>query len=147
MLNYAKDEDAKDLTKAHLLDAGFDLASPNKVVCAPHQITLLDTGIHIDLASTELGFVLPRSSTAGLGLFVITGTIDAGYTGSLKIQILNFTNHEVVIEEGQRVAQLVVATNARAFENAHLVPLTVVTGSKEKTKDSRKINGFGSSGL
>lgn len=146
MLRYAKDADAKDLSKAHLLDAGFDLASPKKVICKPHKVTLLDTGIHVDLSSDELAFIQPRSSTAGLGLFVITGTIDAGYTGALKIQIINLTDEDVVIEEGQRVAQIIVIANARAYESASLVPLTTITDSNICKKDSRKINGFGSSG-
>ncbi len=145
-MQYAKDEGAKDLSKAHFLDAGFDLASPKEVICKPHKVTLVDTGIHVDLSSDEFAFIQPRSSTAGLGLFVITGTIDAGYTGSLKIQIINMTDEDVVIEEGQRVAQMIVIANARAYESASLVPLSTITDSNFCKKDSRKINGFGSSG-
>lgn len=146
MLNYAKDEGAKDITKAHFLDAGFDLACPKETICLPHRATLIDTGIHVKLEPDEVGFIQPRSSTLGIGLLVVTGTIDAGYTGALKIQVVNLSDYRIEIKEGQRIAQLVVLKNSRAFEAPKLVPLQVITDTNSELLDTRLNKGFGSSG-
>jgi len=145
MFKYAKDANAYDLKKANLLDAGFDLAIAEEVVCEPHKLTTIETGIHLSLRPSEIAFVRSRSSTAKKGLFIITGVIDAGYTGSIKIQVFNFTDTKIVLREAQRIAQIVVAQNSRVLEEPCLVPLTEVLSDSNKA-DSRGNKGFGSSG-
>lgn len=145
MLLYAKDEGAKELFKAHELDAGFDIAMPKDYKCRPQYVHMIDTGIHIHLEPDELAFVLPRSSTAFLGLIVLTGTIDAGYTGSLKIQVMNPFNRWKRLKEGQRIAQLVVIKNSRSKQTVKLLDSPDLLPSNQE-KSSRGIFGFGSSG-
>ncbi len=145
MLIYAKEEGAVNLQKAHLLDAGFDLASFKETICKPHLVTMIDTGIHLKLEPDEVAFIQPRSSTSKQGLFVITGTIDAGYTGSLKIQAINLTDSDISISKGQRIAQIIVLTNSRCLQKALLVSLDNFCDTND-FDDNRRNNGFGSSG-
>ena len=144
MLLYAREPDALPLTKAHQFDAGFDIAIPKDIEIAPHALTLAESGIHLKLEPNQTAFVRSRSSTAKLGLMIITGVIDAGYTGEIKVQIFNFTGDKVVLKRGQRIAQIVVVENAQASQPSQELPLEQVTNSQ---LDNRGEFGFGSSGV
>lgn len=145
MFNYAKDQGAYPLYKAHQLDAGFDLASAESVYCPSCELTIINTGIHIAIKPWQMAFVQPRSSTAKLGLLVITGVIDAGYTGAIKLQIYNFSGSGIAVKAGQRLAQLVIHNNASFCDEPNIVDLEELL-SEQGSKDSRGDNGFGSSG-
>lgn len=146
MLIYAKEPRAQALVKAHQLDAGFDLSSQDTVCIQENSCFLFDTGIHIKLEPSEVGLILPRSSTAKYGLLVVTGVIDAGYTGSLKIQIINPFAKKITVTKGQRLAQLVVVNNSRIGQSAYAVSLDTFENLSEGISDNRKSCGFGSSG-
>lgn len=145
MFNYAKDTSAYPLYKAHPYDAGFDICSAQTIYCEPHDVTLIDTGIHISIKPWQMAFVQPRSSTAKLGLLVVTGTIDAGYTGAIKIQVINYTDHPIVVKSGQRLAQLIVHNNAEYGDEPQVVPLSELYDTTSNI-DTRGNNGFGSTG-
>lgn len=144
MFNYAKDHGASPLYKAHKLDAGFDLAASETTIIPEGEFAILNTGIHIGIKPWQMAFVQPRSSTTMLGLLVVTGTIDAGYTGAIKLQIINFAKRDVVIKAGQRLAQLIILNNASYCEEANIVSLDDLITEQEL--DNRGDNGFGSSG-
>ena len=115
---------------AHPGDAGADLVAAEDVVLAPGERRLVPTGIAIALPDGYVGLVHPRSGLAHrLGVTVLNapGTVDAGYRGEIKV---NLVNHDpaatVKISRGDRIAQLLVQRVERAaFRPVDELPETV----------------------
>jgi dUTP pyrophosphatase len=104
--------DASAPTQAYPGDAGFDLASCERVELAPGARAVVGTGIAVAIPPGHAGLVIPRSGHAarhGLGTVNAPGLIDEGYRGEVKV-ILHNTDGEAwfVVEPGMRIAQLVV---------------------------------------
>ena len=121
-------------------DAGADLYSAVDVTLGPGDRSLVPTGVAIALPDGFAAFVHPRSGLAvkhGIGMVNSPGTIDAGYRGEIKVNLINHDLHApVTVRRGDRVAQLVVQRIARAtFVELHRLP-----GSH------RGEGGFGSTG-
>jgi dUTP pyrophosphatase len=93
-------------------DAGCDLVTTVDVELAPGERALLPTGIAIALPQGYAGFVHPRSGLAaehGVGLVNAPGTIDAGYRGEIKVQLVNHDLQNTVrLRRLNRIAQLVI---------------------------------------
>ncbi len=99
-------------------DAGADLALTEDVELAPLQRALVGTGVAVAIPEGYAGFVHPRSGLAarhGLSLVNAPGTIDAGYRGEVKVNLVNLDPvTPVTLRRGERVAQLVVQPVVRA---------------------------------
>jgi dUTP pyrophosphatase len=99
-------------------DAGADLAVAEDVELAPLQRALVGTGVAVAIPDGFAGFVHPRSGLAarvGLSLVNAPGTIDAGYRGEIKVNLVNLDpTTPITLRRGDRVAQLVVQPVARA---------------------------------
>lgn len=121
-------------------DAGLDLRSNEDVVLKPFERKLISTGLAIALPDGYAGFVQPRSGMAikkGLSIVNTPGLIDAHYRGELKIIAINLDPSEpIVIEKGDRIAQLVIQA----------VPSVELTEVEELDETDRGDGGFGSSG-
>lgn len=130
------DESAIIPTKAHSTDLGYDLYALETIIVGDNVPTLVRTGIGVKFPEGWGGFIKDRSSMATkLNLQTVAGVIDEDYTGEIKVALL--TNQgTVVIEKGQKIAQLVPipVTNWDIIEVENL-PETV-----------RGEKGFGSSG-
>jgi len=126
-------------TRAHADDAGFDLYTSETVVIPPRQFVDVPTGIALQLPPNHWGFLTGRSSTLRKrGLLVHTGIIDTGYRGELFAGAWNLTDGDVIIEEGERLAQIIIMPN----ESAKMIMILATTlGDHE-----RGVAGFGSSG-
>jgi dUTP pyrophosphatase len=128
--------------RAHPGDAGYDLRSVERVDLAPGARALVRTGISVAIPEGYAGLVLPRSGLAirhGISLVNTPGLIDSGYRGEIQVPLINHDREETfLIEEGTRIAQLVLVRAAAAFfaEVQFLEPAT----------DGRGESGFGSSG-
>lgn len=91
--------------------ACVDLLARETTIIAPHQIGLIPCNIIVETPPGYFFAVLPRSSTPkkkGLLIPHGMGVIDSDYAGpedEVKFQVLNFTDNEVTIEKGERVAQ------------------------------------------
>lgn len=98
--------------RAHPDDAGIDLYCSEDVTLTPGQRHLTATGVAIALPAGTVGLVHPRSGLAhrhGLGIVNTPGTIDAGYRGEIKVNLINHDNSETVtLPRGTRIAQLIV---------------------------------------
>ncbi|MGY1633957.1 dUTP diphosphatase [Geodermatophilus sp. SYSU D01186] len=121
-------------------DAGADLAIAEDLELAPFQRALVGTGVAVAIPEGYAGFVHPRSGLAhrlGLSLVNAPGTIDAGYRGEIKVNLVNLDpTTPLTLRRGDRVAQLVVQPVARA----RFVPV-------EQLPDSaRGAGGHGSTG-
>jgi dUTP pyrophosphatase len=99
-------------------DAGADLCLAEDVELAPHQRALVGTGVSVAIPEGFAGFVHPRSGLAhrlGLSLVNAPGTIDAGYRGEIKVNLVNLDpDSTITLRRGERVAQLVVQPVVRA---------------------------------
>jgi dUTP pyrophosphatase len=128
--------------RAHVGDAGYDLRSVERVDLAPGSRALVRTGISVAIPEGYAGLVLPRSGLAirhGISLVNTPGLIDSGYRGEIQVPLINHDREETfLIEEGTRIAQLVLVRAASAFF-AEVEFLESAAGGRGE-------GGFGSSG-
>ncbi len=92
------------------LDLRANLAEP--VTLHPLERKLIPTGLHIALPDGYEAQVRPRSGLAlkhGVTVLNSPGTIDADYRGEIMVLLINFSNQDFVINDGERIAQMVVA--------------------------------------
>lgn len=122
--------------------AGMDLRAnlETAVTLQPLERTIIKTGLFIELPVGIEAQVRPRSGLAakhGITVLNAPGTIDADYRGEIGVILVNLSNEAFTIENGERVAQLVIAKHERATWQA------VETLSSTE----RGAGGFGSTGL
>jgi dUTP pyrophosphatase len=128
---------------AYKTDSGFDLRSTINVTLKPFERRLIPTGLKIDIPENYEIQVRTKSGLAiNKGLMVLNspGTVDQGYTGEIKVILMNLSNETHVIEKGMKIAQAVVSPVILG-EWVKLVQI-----DKVESKD-RNENGFGSTGL
>lgn len=99
-----------------LFSAGMDLrANLNEaVVLKPLERKLVPTGLFIELPQGYEAQVRPRSGLAlkkGITVLNTPGTIDADYRGEIGVILINLSNEDFVIENGERICQMVVAAH------------------------------------
>jgi len=140
-LPHGKDLPLPTYQSAHA--AGMDLlaAVPAEapLLLAAGARALVPTGIAIALPDGHEAQVRPRSGLAvkhGLTVLNAPGTVDADYRGEIKVLLINLGDEAVALTRGMRIAQLVIATVARA---------TLVEVA-ELDQTSRGAAGFGSTG-
>jgi dUTP pyrophosphatase len=128
---------------AYRTDSGFDLRSTINVTLKPFERYLIPTGLKIDIPENYEIQVRTKSGLAiNKGLMVLNspGTVDQGYTGEIKVILMNLSNETHIIEKGMKIAQAVVSPVILG-EWVKLVQI-----DKVESKD-RNENGFGSTGL
>lgn len=123
------------------LSAGVDLTAnlDESVVIKPLERLLIPTGLYLELPAGYEAQVRPRSGLAlkhGLSVLNSPGTIDADYRGEIRVILINLSNEEFVINDGERIAQMVIAKHETAVWE-----LTESLGETE-----RGAGGFGSTG-
>ena len=94
--------------------AGMDLKADIKepVTLAPLERAMIPTGLFIALPDGTEAQVRPRSGLAakyGISVLNAPGTIDADYSGEVKVILVNLSNEPFVVNPGERIAQMVVA--------------------------------------
>lgn len=122
--------------------AGLDLRAnlEESITLKPLERRLIPTGLHIALPDGYEAQVRPRSGLAykkGVTVLNAPGTIDADYRGDIGVILINMSNEDFVVENGERVAQLVIAKYDQAEWN--LVA--------ELSETNRGEGGFGSTGV
>lgn len=123
------------------LSAGMDLRANlnGPVVLKPLERKLIPTGLFIELPKGFEAQIRPRSGLAlkkGITVLNTPGTIDADYRGEIGIILINLSNSDFVIENGERICQMVIA--------AHETVQWDVAEQLEET--SRGAGGFGHTG-
>lgn len=98
--------DAKIPSKQHEHDACWDLYSVERVTLKSMEIRAIDTGLQMEMAPYLEATIRPRSGLALLGLTIITGTIDSGYRGNIKVIMINLSQERQDITVGGRIAQM-----------------------------------------
>lgn len=99
---------------ATALSAGMDLRAnlDGPIHLGPMQRCLVPTGLYIALPAGFEAQIRPRSGLAlkkGITLLNAPGTIDADYRGEIGVIVMNCSDTEFVIEDGERIAQMVIA--------------------------------------
>ncbi len=125
--------------RSHEWDAGADLCATEKVTIPAGKNLGVHTGVAIDLPRGYVALMFSRSGMGkrGVRLANCVGVIDAGYQGEIIAMLHNDTNDDIIIQPGERVAQLVVLPieypQFRVVEDFQAV-------------SSRADSGFGSTG-
>ncbi len=122
--------------------AGMDLRASldQPVLLKPLQRAIIPTGLFIELPEGHEAQVRPRSGLAakkGITVLNSPGTVDADYRGEIKVILINLSNEDFVIENGERIAQMVVAAHERVEW----------TGADMLLETERGAGGFGSTGV
>ena len=123
-------------TRAHDLDVGFDLYSREDAIVYAGDSWTFDTGVHMAIPRGYSGDIEPKSGLMDRYDITTDGTIDPGYTGSIKVKLFNNGRCAVSFVKGQKIAQIVI--------KAVITPDLEVADSLEDT--DRGNGGFGSTG-
>lgn len=124
-----------------IASAGMDLRAniTEPITLKPLERTIVKTGLFIELPIGYEAQVRPRSGLAakkGISVLNAPGTVDADYRGEIGVILVNLSNEDFTVEDGERVAQLVIAQHERA-EWIEVEKLS---------ETSRGAGGFGSTG-
>ena len=120
------------------MDLRANLTEPR--ILKPLERSIVGTGLFIELPVGLEAQVRPRSGLAakkGITVLNAPGTIDADYRGEIGVMLVNLSNEEFTINNGERIAQLVIAKHERAEWEA----------VEELSETSRGQGGFGSTGV
>lgn len=124
------------------LSAGMDIRANllESVLLKPLERKLISTGLYIALPEGFEAQVRPRSGLAfkkGITVLNSPGTIDADYRGEIGVILVNLSSEDFIVEDGERIAQLVIAKH----ETVNWVPVDTLS------ETSRGEGGFGSTGV
>jgi len=121
--------------------AGMDLRAELEapVTLKPLERKLISTGLSIELPKGFEAQIRPRSGLAykhGIGIVNAPGTIDADYRGIIQVLLVNLSNQDFIVEDGERIAQMVIARYEKiSWEEAEVLSET-----------ERGAGGYGSTG-
>ncbi|MFP4844625.1 dUTP diphosphatase [Winogradskyella sp. PE311] len=125
-----------------IASAGMDLRASitESRILKPLERTIVGTGLFIELPIGTEAQVRPRSGLAakkGITVLNAPGTVDADYRGEIGVILVNLSNEDFTINNGERIAQLVIAKHERAEWEE----------TKELSSTERGEGGFGSTGV
>lgn len=121
--------------------AGMDLRAnlPEPQVLRPNQRALIPTGLFLELPLGYEAQIRPRSGLAykfGITVLNSPGTIDADYRGEIKVLLINLSDENFNINDGERIAQMIISKHEQiTWEEASVL-----------TDSSRGSGGYGSTG-
>lgn len=122
--------------------AGMDLRAniPESITLQPLERRLIPTGLHIALPEGYEAQVRPRSGLAlkhGITVLNSPGTIDSDYRGELMVLLINLSQNPFNVNDGERIAQLVIARHEQA----------VLTAVEVLDETERGAGGYGHTGV
>jgi dUTP pyrophosphatase len=122
--------------------SGMDLrANLDQDICLKSlERALIPTGLFIEIPQGYEAQVRPRSGLAakkGITVLNTPGTIDSDYRGEIKVILVNLSNEEFVVRNGERIAQMIIANH----EKAEWIPVG------ELVETRRGAGGFGHTGV
>ncbi|HLD21350.1 MAG TPA: dUTP diphosphatase [Patescibacteria group bacterium] len=131
--------DAKIPAYAHADDAGMDIYTVVEVTLQPGERKAVATGIAMQIPNGCVGLIWDKSGRAlHDGIHTLSGVVDAGYRGEIKVIVLNVSSQPVTILAGEKIAQLLI--------QSVLSPIIEEVLQLDESS-TRGIEGFGSTGL
>jgi len=156
-INVKLDENAIMPQKAYETDGGFDLLAPDDFTvpctynvpqsdgttewipmapgCKIGSATI-DTGVHMAIPAGYVGMIKSKSGLNVKHGIIADGTIDAGYTGSIKVKLYNLSNDTYKFNKGDKITQIVILP----------IPYVELEQVDELPETDRGEGGFGSTG-
>lgn len=122
--------------RAHDTDAGLDLFSREDKAIPAYRSAVFDTGVHIAIPEGYVGDVKSKSGLMVNHDITTDGTVDCGYTGSIRVKLFNNSPIRYEVTKGQKIAQVVI--------KAIITPELELVDELEATE--RGDGGFGSTG-
>ena len=124
------------------LSAGMDLRAniDEPITLKPMQRMLIPTALYMALPAGYEAQIRPRSGLAlkhGITVLNTPGTIDADYRGELKVLLVNFSDTDFIVNDGERIAQMIIAKH----ENADFIEV------EELDDTERGTGGYGHTGV
>ena len=125
-----------------LLSAGMDIRAniSESIILNPLERAIIKTGLFMSLPRGLEAQVRPRSGLAakkGITVLNSPGTVDADYRGEIGVILVNLSNDDFIINDGERIAQLIIAKHERVtWEEVSVLDET-----------TRGTGGFGSTGV
>jgi dUTP pyrophosphatase len=131
------DKDAYMPVRAHQDDAGMDLRTPFDVTVLPNGCSaVIDTGVHMAIPAGYVGMIKSKSGLNMKQGIIADGTIDAGYTGSIKVKIYNLSDKPYHFKKCDKITQIVILP----------IPYVELEKLDELPETDRGEGGFGSTG-
>ncbi len=123
------------------LDISADVKMGGSLLIPAGGRLAIPTGVYVKIPKGHYGRVAPRSGLAfKYGIDVLAGVIDSDYRGEIKVILLNTSDVEYEVEDGERIAQLII-------EKIAIPDLFVVGHIDDLGSTERGEKGFGSTGL
>ena len=139
IVNKSKHELPKYATAS---SAGMDIRAniEQPIVLKPLERCLVPTGLHIALPEGYVAKICPRSGLAlkkGIAVCNAPGVVDADFRGEIGVILINLSSEDFTINDGERIAQMVIAR----YEQAEWEPVETLDDTERGT------GGFGHSGI
>ena len=128
---------AKLPTRAHYNDAGLDIYADESLILKPGQRHIFKTGLKMVVPDGYAALVWDKGGLAAQGLHTIAGVIDAGYRGEVIIGLVNLSDQDYTVEQGQKIAQILIQP----------ISLCAVQENKITDTTERQDGHHGSTGL
>lgn len=106
-MNYKGNEPQRQ----HSGDAGADIFSMESFVLKPFERKLVSTGTYLEVPYGFVGYIMSRSGLAhkyGVSVLNCPGVIDFGYTGEIRVNLINFGSEDYICMKGDRIAQFIL---------------------------------------
>jgi len=132
-------KNAQKPTKANVYAAGYDIYADHDVIILPHEQKLIPTGFAMEIPTGYYAAIVPRSGLSWKKMCSINnspGIIDSDYRGEVKIMLINHSDDRLVIEQYQRIAQMII----------HKLSDVEMVVTYDLTSTDRGDGGFGSTG-
>lgn len=131
------DRDCFAPVRVYEWDAGMDLRTPIAFSIPPRGSRVIDTGVHVEIPKGYFGKLESKSGlNINKSIVSLGGVIDSGYTGSIRVNLYNFSSETVYFDRGDKIVQMVI--------QPCLIPDFEVVDMLDNT--DRGNNGFGSTG-
>lgn len=121
--------------RAHDTDGGVDLRTPERFILRANSFTVIDTGVHVEIPGGYVGYIKSKSGLMCEGI-VTDGTVDSGYSGSIRVCLFNHSGAHREFKAGDKIAQLVI----QPVELPYFTQVEQIEGGERGT------HGFGSTG-
>lgn len=130
------DDGAYMPTRGHVSDAGLDLRTPDEFTVFSEDSHVVDTGVHLVIPDGYAGLIVAKSGLNVNHGIEVTGLVDAGFTGSIKVRVYNHTDEYYDFDAGDKIAQIMIVP----------VPQTCLLLREVQNFNARGDDGYGSTG-